>query len=123
MGATSWPNWACRSPDDLITDCVRLCCSLCLLENDPSVIEPDVLCKDRAKFEESGDREVRGQGPPAWQGRLECRAADRSGPALPATAHGFGVDGPGAGGAQVVPRRGSVVHREKVEKVPSGFDA
>ena len=39
----------------LIDDCVRLCCSLCLLENDPSVIEPDVLSKDREKFEASGD--------------------------------------------------------------------
>jgi hypothetical protein len=34
---------------------VRLCCSLCLLENAPSVIEPDVLSKDRDEFEASGD--------------------------------------------------------------------
>jgi len=26
-------------PESLIMDCVRLCCTLCLLENDPSVIE------------------------------------------------------------------------------------
>jgi hypothetical protein len=39
----------------LFTDCVRLCCSLCLLEDDPSVIEPDVLSKDRGKFEQSGN--------------------------------------------------------------------
>lgn len=31
-------------------------CSLCLLENAPSVIEPDVLGKDRDKFEQTGDR-------------------------------------------------------------------
>ena len=31
------------------------CCSLFLLENDPSVIEPDVLSKDRDKFESTGD--------------------------------------------------------------------
>jgi hypothetical protein len=42
-------------PDDLVTDCIRLCCSLCLLENDPSVISPDVLADDRTKFEASGD--------------------------------------------------------------------
>jgi hypothetical protein len=42
-------------PETLIDDCVRLCCSLCLLENDRSVIEPDVLSKDRDKFEFSGD--------------------------------------------------------------------
>ncbi len=42
-------------PEAMLTDCVRLCCSLCLLENDRSVIEPDVLSKDRDKFEASGD--------------------------------------------------------------------
>jgi hypothetical protein len=42
-------------PETLIDDCVRLCCSLCLLENDRSVIEPDVLGKNRDKFEASGD--------------------------------------------------------------------
>ena len=36
-------------------DCIRLCCSLCLLENDPEIISPDVLADDREKFEASGD--------------------------------------------------------------------
>ena len=43
-------------PQEMITDCVRLCCSLCLLENDPSVISPDVLSKDRSRFEQTGDQ-------------------------------------------------------------------
>ena len=42
-------------PNDLVTDCVRLCCSLCLLESDPTVISPDVLSKDRGKFDDTGD--------------------------------------------------------------------
>ena len=55
----------------LITDGVRLCCSPCLLENDLSVIEPDVLSKGRAPH--------------------------RSFDPLPVTTHGPGVDGPGTG--------------------------
>ena len=43
-------------PHELITDCVRLCCSLCLLENDPEIISPDVLTKDRDKFDQTGDQ-------------------------------------------------------------------
>jgi hypothetical protein len=43
-------------PDSLVMDCVRLCCSLCLLENDPAIISPDVLADDRIKFEASGDQ-------------------------------------------------------------------
>ncbi len=51
----------------MLTDCVRLCCSLCLLENDRSVIEPDVLSKDRDKFEASGDeRYVDIEPPPLY---------------------------------------------------------
>ena len=42
-------------PHELVTDCVRLCCSLCLLESDPTVISPDVLAKDRGKFDDTGD--------------------------------------------------------------------
>ena len=43
-------------PESLMMDCIRLCCSLCLLENDPEIISPDVLADDRAKFEASGDQ-------------------------------------------------------------------
>jgi hypothetical protein len=41
-------------PDSLVMDCVRLCCSLCLLENDPEIISPDVLADDRAKYDGEG---------------------------------------------------------------------
>ena len=43
-------------PETWLMDCVRLCCSLCLLENDPAIISPDVLADDRAKYEASGDQ-------------------------------------------------------------------
>jgi len=42
-------------PEPLVMNCIRLCCSLCLLENDSSIIEPDVLSRDRAKFASSGN--------------------------------------------------------------------
>ena len=54
------PDWSVAMgvaiPDSIVDDCIRLCCSLCLLENDPEVISPDVLADDRAKFEQSGDQ-------------------------------------------------------------------
>ena len=64
-GKVPWRTWARRGlfaeigiqvPDSLVMDCIRLCCSLCLLENDPAIISPDVLADDRAKFEASGDQ-------------------------------------------------------------------
>ena len=108
-------------PEDLITDCVRLCCSLCLLENDPSVIEPDVLSKDRDKYESTGDPKyvdkAQRRGKVGWNVGRHIEVAPhyrRPHMALVWTGTGRAVP-------KIVPRRGSVVHRELVEKVPSGW--
>jgi hypothetical protein len=108
-------------PETLIDDCVRLCCSLCLLENDRSVIEPDVLSKDRDKFEASGDDrcvdKAHRRGKIGWNVGRHIEVAPhyrRPHMALVWTGRGRTVP-------RVVSRRGSVVHRELVEKVPSGF--
>lgn len=108
-------------PDWFVMDCIRLCCSLCLLENDPEIISPDVLADDRARFEASGDqkfvKKAHRRGKVGWDvgKHIEviphCR---RPHMALVWTGLGRAVP-------RVVPRRGSVVHREMVEKVPSGF--
>jgi hypothetical protein len=108
-------------PVTLIDDCVRLCCSLCLLENDPSVIEPDVLSKDRDKFETSGDDryvdKAHRRGKIGWNvGRRIEVAPHYRRPHMALVWTGVGRAVP-----KIVPRRGSVVHRELVEKVPSGF--
>jgi len=108
-------------PDSLVMDCVRLCCSLCLLENDPSIISPDVLADDRAKFEASGDQKfvdkAHRRGKIGWDVGKHIEVIPhfrRPHMALVWTGHGRVTP-------KIVPRRGSVVHREVVEKLPSGF--
>lgn len=108
-------------PNSLIDDCVRLCCTLCLLENDPEIISPDVLADDRAKFDETGDQryveKARRRGKVGWGvgRRIEVIPHYRR-PQMMLAWTGVGRAVP-----RVVPRRGSVVHREVVERVPSGF--
>ena len=108
-------------PNVLVTDCIRLCCSLCLLENDPSVISPDVLADDRSKYEASGDQKyvdkAHRRGKVGWDvGRhIEVIPHYRR-PHLMLAWTGAGRAVP-----KVVPRKGSVVHREVVAKLPSGF--
>lgn len=108
-------------PENLIIDCVRLCCSLSLLENDASVIEPDVLAKDRDRFEQTGDQKfvdkAHRRGKVGWNvGRhIEISPHYRR-PHMALVWTGRGRTLP-----KIVPRKGSVVHRELVEKVPSGF--
>ena len=115
------PTLASKSPIPWSTDCVRLCCSLCLLENDPEIISPDVLADDRAKYEASGDQKyvdkAHRRGKVGWDVGEHIEVIPhyrRPHMALVWTGHGRAVP-------RIVPRRGSVVHREAVEKLPSGF--
>ncbi|NLS97584.1 MAG: hypothetical protein GXX96_36050 [Planctomycetaceae bacterium] len=108
-------------PESLLADCVRLCCCLCLLENDPAIISPDVLSKDQEKFDETGDQKfvekAHRRGKVGWNVGRHIEVVPhyrRPHMALVWTGHGRAVP-------KIVPRRGSVVHRELVEKVPSGF--
>jgi hypothetical protein len=107
-------------PDDLLTDCVRLCCSLCLLENDPEIISPDVLSKDRDKFDRTGEQKyvekAHRRGKVGWDvGRhVEVLPHYRRPHLMLAWAW------PGRAVPKIVPRRGTIVHRSKVETVPSG---
>ena len=121
LGSNELAEMGVQIPEELIADCVRLCCSLCLLENDPSVIEPDVLSKDRARFEQSGDdkyvAKAHRRGKVGWNVGRRIEVIPhyrRPHMALVWTGRGRAVP-------RVVPRRGSVVHREVVEKLPSGF--
>ncbi len=108
-------------PESLMMDCIRLCCSLCLLENDPEIISPDVLADDRAKFEASGEQKyvdkAHRRGKVGWDvgKHIEVIPHFRR-PHMTLVWTGSGRAVP-----KIVPRRGSIVHREAVEKLPSGF--
>jgi hypothetical protein len=121
LGSSITSEQGVQIPEAMLTDCVRLCCSLCLLENDRSVIEPDVLSKDRDKFEASGDDryvdKAHRRGKIGWNvGRRIEVAPHYRRPHMTLVWTGRGRAVP-----KVVPRRGNVVHRELVERVPSGF--
>jgi len=121
LGPNTMADLGVQIPEPLVMDCVRLCCTLCLLEDDPTVIEPDVLSKDRGRFEQSGDEKyiakAHRRGKVGWNvGRQVEVAPHYRRPHMTLVWTGRGRAVP-----RVVPRRGSVIHREKVEKVPSGF--
>ena len=109
-------------PNELMMDCVRLCCTLCLIENNPEIISSDVLSDDRAKYEASGDQKfvdkAHRRGKVGWDvGRhVEVMPHYRR-PHMTLVWTGRGRAMP-----KIVPRRGSVVHREVVEKVPMGWE-
>ncbi len=121
LGRNVFADIGVQVPNSLVNDCVRLCCSLCLLENDPSIISPDVLADDRAKYEASGDQKyvdkAHRRGKVGWDVGKHIEVIPhyrRPHMALVWTGRGRAVP-------KIVPRKGSVVHREAVEKLPSGF--
>ena len=98
----------------------RLAGTLCLLGQDPQIIEPDVLAKDRAKWERTHDlaiveRAVR-RGKLGWLvgGKLEVM------PHVRRPHMALRWTGPGGKEPRIVPVKGSIVHREKVEHLPTG---
>ena len=111
-------------PREARIDCIRLVCSLCLLENDPSIIQPDVLDRDAARLE-GADAEL--------LARLAARAKQRGkvgwniGKGLEVIPHirrphpCIVHTGKGRTVAKIVMRKGSIIHHDKVDKLPTGF--
>jgi hypothetical protein len=107
-------------PVELERDLVRLACTLCLLGNDPTILEPDVLSKDRAKWEATRDPKfvdkARQRGKKGWLVGAHVEVIPhvrRPHPALVWTGKGRAVP-------RIVMRKGSIVHRNVVERVPTG---
>jgi len=82
---------------------------------------PDVLSKDRAKFADTGAQKyidkAHRRGKIGWNVGRQIEVA----PHYRRPHMTLVWTGPGRAVPRVVPRRGSVVHREVVERVPSGF--
>jgi len=108
-------------PREVDYACVRLACSLCLMAQDPEIINPDVLNKDQEKFNKSGDEKfiekAHRRGKVGWTvgAKLEVIPhVRRPHPAIVWT-------GKGRTTPKIVFRKGSIVHRKTIEKLPTGF--
>jgi len=107
-------------PTDVEMDCLRLVCTLCLIGNDAELISPDVLVKDREKFEKTLDpkfvKKAHRRGKKGWNigaGMEVIPHIRRPHPALV-------WYGPKKSLCKIVMRKGSIVHRETVERIPTG---
>jgi hypothetical protein len=107
-------------PGELERDLVRLACTLCLLGDDPTILEPDVLSKDRAKWEATKDPKfvdrAQRRGKKGWLVGAHVEVIPhvrRPHPTLVWTGKGRTVP-------RIVMRKGSIVHRNVVERVPTG---
>lgn len=109
----------------VVSFATRISLTVLLLADDPSVITPDVLSKDRNRYKTEVDE--------TWKKRAVARAHRRGavgwniGAEYEVCPHyrrpHFGIRYTGKGKAipKIVPIRGAVVHRSKLAKVPTGY--
>jgi len=111
-------------PEDLIDDCVRLALTVCLIGENPELIEPYVLNKDAQKFEQANEKrrlelidraKRRGKYGFSLGASIE-KAPHFRRPHLATVWTGTGRTIP-----KIVMRKGSVVHRDKIEQIPTGY--
>jgi hypothetical protein len=107
-------------PDQTISDCVRLACTICLLDDDPELVSPDVLTADVAKWEATHDRKfvekAHRRGKVGWDVGKHIEVIPhirRPHPALYWTGKGGTIP-------RIQIRKGSLVHRAAIENIPTG---
>jgi len=106
-------------PNDLVNKSIKLCLTLCLLENNSELIKPEILTKDQYK---SGDfnrlvAKARRRGKFGFSIGKEIEKIPhyrRPHPALVWTGKGRKIP-------KIVMRKGSIIHREAIKKIPTGF--
>ena len=114
-------------PNELVMKCVKLCITLRLIGNDPDLIQPDVLSKDRDRWR-TGDDELRA--------RLQDKAKRRGkngfligslldssdvSPHIRKPHIALYWTGKGRKVPKILMRKGAVIHRSKIEKIPTGY--
>ncbi|MCK9459548.1 MAG: hypothetical protein M0R80_07910 [Proteobacteria bacterium] len=113
-------SYGVQIPHTLVLDCIRLICTLCFLGNTPQLITPDVLADDFLKFENTGDwkyvEKARRRHKYGWNvgKHIEVNPHWRR-PHLALYWVGKGRTIP-----EILPRKGALIHKELVDKVPTG---
>lgn len=113
-------NIGMKVPNELIDDCIRLYCTLALLQEESEVIERVVLSKDAAKYQQTGDEKyvnkAERNGVVGWNVGRGIEVA----PHYRRPHFGWRWTGEGRKIPRFVPIKGAIIHREMVEKLPTG---
>jgi len=109
-------------PDSIVRDIARLVCTLCLMAEDTSLVEPIVLKSDEDKYEATGDASLvakaKRRGNYGFNVGRDIEVAPHVRSASPAALYWTGV---GRRVPRIRFRRGTVVHRKRLAQVPTGF--
>ena len=110
-----YPTW-------ILHAVARTVCTLCLMADDPQIVEPVVLKDDEDRYERAPDpalvEKARRRGNYGWNVGRSIEVIPHVRSACPAALYWTGE---GRKVPKIRFRRGSVVHRKKFASVPTGF--
>jgi hypothetical protein len=109
-------------PADFIQDCARLVCSVCLMSTDPEIVQPEVLSIDEIRYEKTKDpkyiEKAINRGKLGWNFGKNIDISPHVRAACPAALY---WTGPGKTIPTIRFRKGSIVHKNKLSKIPTGY--
>lgn len=110
-----YPTW-------ILHAVARIVCTLCLMADDPQVVEPVVLRDDEDKYEKNPDpalvEKARRRGNYGWHVGKSIEVSPHVRAACPAALYWTGE---GRRVPKIRFRRGSIVHRKKLAEMPTGY--
>ena len=110
-----YPTWVLHAV-------ARIVCTLCLMADDPHVVEPVVLKDDEARYDQNPDpalvEKARRRGNYGWNVGRSIEVMPHVRAASPAALYWTGE---GRKVPKIRFRRGSIVHRKKFASMPTGF--
>lgn len=112
-------------PESVILNVVKLCACVALIDQDPNIVSADILVDDMGKWDKASAEErirliekAHRRGKKGWNIGKEIEVLPhyrRPHPAIVWT-------GKGRTAGKIIMRKGSIVHRNKVTSVPTGFE-
>lgn len=111
-------------PNDLIDDCVRLCLTVCLIGDNSEVLQPQVLTNDMTKYniaDEITKRKLIDKAKRRGKFGFSLGAGIEKAPHYRIPHKALIRVGEGRRQYKLIFRSGSLVHRNKVEQIPTGY--
>ncbi len=109
-------------PTSFVEDCAKLVCTLSLMSDDPDIVVPDVLNADASKYEKTQDpkyiEKAKRRGKFGWSVGKDLQISPHIRAACPAALYWTGK---GRKTPKIRFRKGCVVHKKKLQNIPTGY--
>lgn len=111
--------------DKLINKVIQLCCCVCLIGDDPELVTPDILSKDAEKYERATIEQkkiIEERAKRRGKNGFDLGKQMEVSPHLRQSHLALFRVGKGRKNYIIKRRKGSIIHKSKITKIPTGFE-